>query len=322
MWVMKELRILNGIKKGASISLDGESLRIGSALESELILDEPGIERKHVEISTLNEQEIKVKPLDGGVRNYHGEEMGGVWTLNVGTPFLLNKTWVVIQDSAQPWPTRLPEINRAQEKPKSHLKKEKFDRLLERLVSTKVLVSFSIFFLIFLGAKTFANTSKNIPKNVMVSDSIGANSEQTLEKINVEKQARQKIFYEKQQGAITIIERMLAEREILGIKIEAQDNSIVLHGDIDPLSSDILARLLIRYHQQYAEYPTVKNATALSSQELPFKIVSIMSGPFGHIVTADGERLTKGQTKQGYTLENIEKGLLSFSGQQRIEVNW
>nr|MBX2847811.1 hypothetical protein [Acidiferrobacterales bacterium] len=70
------------------------------------------------------------------------------------------------------------------------------------------------------------------------------------------------------------------------------------------------------------ELPMIIDSTERLRESLPFEIGSIVTGPFGHITTRDGDRLSIGQTKLGFTLVSIKEGSLVFEGEQKFEINW
>jgi hypothetical protein len=54
----------------------------------------------------------------------------------------------------------------------------------------------------------------------------------------------------------------------------------------------------------------------------PFAIRSASGGPYGFVVTEDGQVLMPGSRRQAFTLVRIEPGRAVFSGPYAAELTW
>jgi hypothetical protein len=84
----------------------------------------------------------------------------------------------------------------------------------------------------------------------------------------------------------------------------------------------MLKRMLIRFSKRYQNTLTINNNVVPNDYSLPFDIVKVISGPYGHVEANDGHKLYLGSKHKGMTLVSISKNELLFSGKNNITVNW
>jgi len=327
---MKELRILNGCKKGVSFILDDEPVKIGTILTNELVVQDEGISPEHIEISLDSEENVSLVPLKGKITNVRGIVSGKSMTLKEGVPFQLGITWFVAQDVNKPWPKRLPKVIEDEAGSKSLLSKL---IALRNLLRTKKVMFQGIFIsLVFIGINTFA-VSKQEPI-VEYDDSVAlmqgfadapspvsylpSQLEETVETSHVGMTSEAVEF----DNPVDKVRAMLDERELYNVKAVLSNDQVIISGKLGATEKMVLARTLFRYEREYSDLPPIVDSTEELATELPFAIASIVAGAFGHITTRDGRRMSVGQSKQGFTLVSIKEGLLIFEGEQRVEVRW
>lgn len=308
---MKELRILSGSKKGDSLPVDHSVLRIGSAVNNELILDHPGINKEHISVSLHSNNEIFIDVIEGHITDHNGSNLKKSFVSNINLPFLIGETWIVVQSVEDLWPSRLPVVKNKNNNLSFFRKKL---RVFLFAIST-----FIIFYL--FGSNIFAE-DKNSTSEIKNNGDYRLDSENFKNNYAIPIDENKVDKFVSVHSVKNILDKMLLEREINNVDVIENDDNITLTGTLKRKDKKSLERMLIRYHRDYGEITRVLNETKQYNLKLPFEINSVVSGPFGHITTNDGEKIFVGQKKQGYILEEISDRKISFSGKQSIEVNW
>ncbi len=327
---MKELRILNGCKKGVSFILDDEPIKIGTSLTSELVIQDQGICTEHIEISLNDEEHVCLVPLKGKITNVRGEVSRKSMVLKEGVPFQLGATWFVTQDLGKPWPKRLPKVIKKDVGSGSLL--PQIAALRHRLGAQKIIIQGVVISLVLIGINTLAlprhesasehqDPAESVPETLEPRRSALKQPDTLTESIEVSPVDTMLAKVEPDDPARKIRE-MLEERELHNVRVMLSNGEVIISGKLDAAERMVLARTLFRYEHEYPHLLPIIDSTQELAEELPFAISSIVTGPFGHITTRDGQRMSVGQTKQGFTLVSIEDGLLTFDGEQRVEVKW
>lgn len=128
------------------------------------------------------------------------------------------------------------------------------------------------------------------------------------------------------QEVIAVLSRMASERDLRGLKFEAHNDlvgaEVRINATLDTQAQAILKRMLGQFYTQYQTAIPIATTVALNTDQLPFTIGQVITGPMASIVTTQGERVFVGDRIQGYQLMRIEPGKLVFVGDQRIELPW
>lgn len=324
--IMKELRILNGEKKGAFLSLDEEPVSVGSAIKNELILNGAGIAPEHFSISMQSNDAAKIDALEAGIFDARGDAVIGSTIVKKGMPFKVCDVWLLIQDESEKWPSRLPQV-KIQKRERDQVVAAKTN-LFKRYVSSKSAFLISLIGLVFFGINAFANSlykkTKMPPAEIATETHVKVSSNSitsTQESRKVDTGLLQENM-PSLPNVLNLVEEMLIDREILGVTALLNGEEIELRGRINKSTKRVLERMILRFKTDYPLHPVLVDLTEDLKPSLPFNIASVIYGPFAHIKTRDGERLSKGQSKQGYTLVEISKTRLVFEGEQTVEINW
>lgn len=99
---MQELRILNGLHRGATLPLDQSTLIIGASEDADVVLVDHDIETRHATLS-LTEQGWKLSALDGAVRDAETNHPQEVLDLQAGAFARIGHVWVTVVDADAPW---------------------------------------------------------------------------------------------------------------------------------------------------------------------------------------------------------------------------
>lgn len=128
------------------------------------------------------------------------------------------------------------------------------------------------------------------------------------------------------QEIIAVLSRMAYERDLRDLDFATHNSlggsEVVVHGALDAESQSVLKRMLAQFYKQYQTAIPVSIDITTASQQLPFTISEVITGPMASIVTNEGERVFVGDRIHGYQLIRIEPGKLVFVGDRRIEVAW
>ena len=99
---MLDLRLLNGLHRGATLPLDDGALTLGSSDDADVVLVDPGIEARHAVLApgpggwTLTAQ-------DGAVLGMDDNRGLASLELRAGGFARLDHVWIMLADSEAPW---------------------------------------------------------------------------------------------------------------------------------------------------------------------------------------------------------------------------
>jgi type III secretion protein D len=105
---MYELRILNGLHRGATLPLDGQSLVVGASEDADIVLVDPGIETRHASVQ-LTDTGWALVPLDGSVRDEDSNRPQDALELQPGAFARVGQVWLTVVESDAPWQNPPPE---------------------------------------------------------------------------------------------------------------------------------------------------------------------------------------------------------------------
>lgn len=98
-----ELRILHGPQAGSRLCLSVGEYTLGSDDSCTLILEGSGIEDRHA-ILRFDGDDVWIDPVDGVVRNAHGDDIDDEQQLIFGLPVELGNVWISVDREDVPWP--------------------------------------------------------------------------------------------------------------------------------------------------------------------------------------------------------------------------
>ena len=98
-----ELRILHGAQAGSRLSLSPGEYLIGCGDNCTLILDGHGIADEHV-LLRFDGEAAWIDPIEGLVRNAHGDDINEELELSLGLPIELGSVWISVDREDAPWP--------------------------------------------------------------------------------------------------------------------------------------------------------------------------------------------------------------------------
>ena len=98
-----ELRILYGAQAGSRLCLSVGEYALGSDDSCTLILEGSDIEERHA-ILRFDGESAWIEPVDGAVRNAHGDDIDDELELTFGLPVELGAIWISVDREDAPWP--------------------------------------------------------------------------------------------------------------------------------------------------------------------------------------------------------------------------
>lgn len=326
---MNSLRVLNGEKEGASLSLTPGRLTIGSPFESILMLSTLEISDGFLEIQTFSDGTVEIFSVSGSVIWSCGEkvEPGEEWVLE--EPVKLGQVWLAIAEPSSKWIEELPSDPReeftkhadtASKSMADEGKKTDLDALSEssyiqeRVVAKKVvsgmmstaLKVFSVI-AILIGFVSLTHSVKAIEHKA-----------KTNAKSDVDIVSRDD---HKINTDLTLIKKMINKREIPNIRLYADGGVIRIKGKVSKVDAGTLDRMMVRL-KRYHPSLLLENETVLMGSSLPFNIVSVITGSKPRVYLENHGSVSVGKDILGYRLESITNTTITFSGEESITINW
>ncbi len=105
---MLELRILNGLHRGATLPLDERPLVIGASDDADVVLVDPDIETEHARL-ILTARGWLLSTLNGAVLGAEHNRPQASLDLQTGNFARLGHVWLTVADSESPWENPPPE---------------------------------------------------------------------------------------------------------------------------------------------------------------------------------------------------------------------
>jgi type III secretion protein D len=99
---MYELRILNGLHRGATLPLDERTQIIGQSEDADVVLVDQGIAERHAQL-TLDQSGWTLEQLDGDVRGAENNLPGTQTGLAPGDFARVGAIWVTVVDESEAW---------------------------------------------------------------------------------------------------------------------------------------------------------------------------------------------------------------------------
>ena len=309
---MNELRVINGLHRGVSLPIDGDTIIVGSSLDADIALVDPGIAEQHIKVESTK----KLPPgcwnmtvINNETRDEEGKKLKGTVTVKLNKRYNIGGIWITFAKEDSPWPCGDIDFINQKNKPI----KKMFDngKFLVKAYSLAAGVLIGVITLTHAGNDTKSNTSsKNneLEKTLDISDYESYQSPQATQ-------------YD-ENALLTIFNKMLKERNLKEVKVDINEKEWELHGTLTQASLEKLNRMKIRFTKKHPSDISFINHIEILEESLPFKIVKVVSGPMGHIEADDGHMLYIGNDYKGMKLAGITKDKILFTGKNTIEVKW
>lgn len=300
---MLELRVLNGVHKGAILPLCEGSITIGSSDSCDLTIYESNIEPTHFTLH-FDGKVCSLLHQNGEVLDITNTAIEIGQTLLPNSPCRIGQTWFVYTSSDEAWldesgPTLQTEATEQEKETPpdtAHTIKAKSKRWILASMAVLVLL-FGTMMTVLLAKGSEELNSIEIEPSIPVLDA---------------------------SGVMKQLSEMLEERGLDAMtKVEMTDEmNVAIKGRIDLTSSGVLKRMLRRFKRTFMTQVRIDDQVIVTEQGLPFEVKTIVAGKTPHVVTNNRDILFLGDEKEGYRLVDISEDRVIFDGVSRVEVVW
>ena len=309
---MNELRILNGLHRGVSLPIDEDTLVVGSSLDADIALVDPGIAEQHIKVESTK----KLPPgcwnmtvMNKETRDEEGKKLKDVVTVKLNKRYNIGGIWITFSKEDAPWPCGdIDFINQKKQPIKKMFDNGKF-----------LVKAYSLAAGVLIGIITLTHAG-NDPENNGASKN--NELEQALNLSDYESYDSPKIEEYDEDKLLPIFKKMLKERDLKEVDVETNNTEWALYGNLTQASLEKLNRMKIRFTKKHKNDISFVDHIDILEESLPFKIVKVVSGPMGHIEADDGHRLYIGNDYKGMKLAGITNDKILFTGKNTIEVKW
>ncbi|AVR94337.1 FHA domain-containing protein [Pseudoduganella armeniaca] len=328
-----ELRILNGLHRGASLPLDEQPQLIGAGDDADVVLVDPGIEPRHA-VLRLDGGHWSLLALDGIVRGAADDVPADQPQLAPGDCARVGRIWLTVTAPDAPWQdppadpppqAATPEAAQVEveaplgpEEPEPEAAPDPVEAVPVRAAKPRRRRSRIVMLPVALGAglvaaAAYAYTARS-------GDPIPASTANTLKPVAVQPKAAQPPSPEALRQAFR---QRLAEVDLLRrFELTLEDRNWTLRASLDEEEAARFRRILDAFvAAHHIDFPIDARIGGADTM-LPFKVRQVVSGANASIVTDDGQRLYPGDDYKGVRLVAINGNRISFNGTQPIEVKW
>lgn len=293
---MFELRVLSGLHRGAALPLVGGHWHVGACDEADLALYDPGVCARHVGLRCVDGR-WSVEAEEGPLCDEQGQRQALIANLSPGVPFAVGAIWLCVVAADQLWPEETAET--APETAAVPRQTAPRPSLAKRLGIAAAVIT--------LAGSAWALSTPSVDP-LRLDQPASTSPRQVLETIS---EVRREL------------QHMLRERDLSTlVEVRERDGRVVLSGAVPKDRLPVVARMIERFVERFDTPIAITDASQEQRNELPFRIVQIVGGKQGHVVTADGRRLFLGDEIEGLRLTAIDNSKVRFEGEQRYEVSW
>lgn len=329
-----ELRILNGLHRGASLPLDEQPQLIGCGDDADVVLVDPGIEPRHA-VLRLEAGSWSLLALDGIVRGAADDVAADQPQLAPGDCARVGRIWLTVTAPGMPWqdppadpPPRAatPEPAEADEEAPAQTTEEeavaaadvnaqpepapvrvhKPRRRRSRIVMLPVALGAGL-----VAAAAYAYTARS-GEPLRPAPVTPVAPAQLKPAPPPSPEALRQAFRQR-----------LAEVDLLRrFDLTLEDRAWTLRASLDEEEAARFRRILDAFVAAHGIDFPIDARIGGADTMLPFKVTQVVSGANASIVTDDGQRLFPGDDYKGVRLVAINGNRISFNGRQPIEVKW
>ncbi len=316
---MLEIRILNGLHQGASLSLDSERLVLGSSLDADIEILDPGIKERHCVIEYLKDKSSwYVQALEGDMTIGFDNKRANVIEVAEELVIKVGSIHIGFFDEAEAWNLEKysrPEILQlGKKKERSPFSDYRIYFGITAIAGSLLTYSFADD-----GKTPDLSTNPVIAKH-KTSKEENSNTSSITNNLNIETKDE---LEEPNINVETELKYMLRQRGMLK-KIEVSEQEPgkwKLTGSLTADELGKISRMIARFEVTYPNIDLIDDTKAIN-RTLPFEIRSVASGMYAHVLTTEGDRIYIGESIHGFTLKKIENDKILFSGDHDVELLW
>ncbi|WP_171013999.1 FHA domain-containing protein [Chitinivorax sp. B] len=309
---MLELRILNGLHRGAALVLGDTALVLGSGRSADIMLLDPGVTEQHLQLVPVPDGWV-LRPQDGQIHRQNGTRVTTDELLLAGMRYEISGLWLAFDAPDQAWPDALPVVAIPDSQPVRQNARR------PRRYMTWLVVAVGCFAAAAWGAaaKWALTETESAP---VPSAMLPPQPDQPMLPTAVSPAPAKHTDVEQLSREL---HAALRARDLDSkVAIERQPNGLLMSGDLNRDEAASLERLLVKFDESFKPAIEIKALVTPAAKLLPFRIVQVNGGPHASVVTANGDRLYPGDMLAGYRLVEINGGKLRFDGKRALEIVW
>lgn len=346
-----ELRILNGLHRGAALPLDGSPVTLGAGDEADVVLADHGIAADHALLERSGES--WVLSATGGTVYAPGEH-GPRTVLEIGAGGFarLGDIWLMIAPADARWeappampeadfdaraaqaeaaaeealmPQATPAIQEAgavagaaatvapRRPPPRHLRRAVL--LLSTLAMLGAATAYALTTHPVTPAQPLSHPDAAAPLARAAANPLGKTPAPAMATTTASEQSRAELA--------ELFRKRLADAELLNrFDLHLDARAWSMQAQLDDEESARFERILNSFIKEHRITFPVSAKAVTAEAMLPFKIGQVISGANPSLVTADGTRLYVGDDYRGVRVVAIQGDRLTFFGKRKIDVLW
>jgi type III secretion protein D len=354
---MYELRILNGLHRGATLPLDEHTHVIGAREDADVVLLDSGVQGQHATL-TLTESGWSLSSLDGDVLGAETNERRASVDLMPGEYARLGHVWVTVVASDADWEDPPPEpvgmpfhsadlaadgpvsgsadglndLARDESLPADAKSGASEERAAEQSASPASVVQDSdgdkpgwrkrhFAFVALAGATVLsACAAFAITGGPPPLNKLSLQADKVKPGPEGSNKAGGPLSPEQLRNAFR---KRLTDVDLLKrFDLKLDDQSWSMQAALDDEEAARFERMLTAFVSTHKITFPIHAKVGSAEAMLPFTIRQVISGANASVVTVDGNRLYLGDEYRGVRLVAIDGSRLTFAGKRKIEVKW
>jgi type III secretion protein D len=330
---MLELRILNGLHRGATLPLDAQAVHIGAGDAADVVLADHGIADDHAQLAPNGDGWL-LSGSDGAIYMASHAEAQALVELAAGDCARVGDIWLSIDRQDAPWqapppmpapephfdarteaeeaPADAPGPDAAPAKPRGPWRRRGVGALLAAVAAM-------------LAATAYALTSRT-PLPVPAAPTAKSLDIDAPKRATSPKRAPAAATPQPGTDAAALaalFRKRLADAELLSrFDLTLEPNAWTMQAHLDDEESARFERILNSFIKEHNITFPVRAKAVTAEAMLPFRIGQVISGANAAVVTQDGARLYVGDDYRGVRLVAIQPSRVTFFGKRKIEVIW
>ncbi len=325
-----ELRVVQGIHAGAVLPLAGDSIRIGSDENCDVVLLDSGVLPFHLNLISNDKR---------WCLETEGYEVIPGKAIQVGTAaiaiFEVTDPWLALEQMglAERDPIFASDVSDSENLVNNGGSKKILPKARPiALIATLLSLVFCIFITLTLEFWIGPIFNKSEVTDYKLNlDTLLINDSSSITKINTGEKAVELTSSSIQLDGVADPKsleleaiRIFSQHDLVNsADIQATQGHLKIKAYIGQLKLQNFETALKILGKRVGNQVTIDATVINPEQSLPFVLREVILNPISpHIILSNGKRLQEGQTLDGVTLVNIEPGNLTFQGKRRIEVQW
>ncbi len=328
---MLELRILNGLHRGATLPLDAQAVNIGAGEAADVVMADHGIEDDHAHLAPHGDGWLLSSSGGAVYAADHGDAQELV-ELQPGECARVGDIWLCIDWQDAPWqpppplPAPEPQFDAREPadeapaetpadtpvpppRPRGHWRRRSAGVLVAAVAAM-------------LAATAYALTTRPPLPAPVAPDVKPLAAPGPMPKTVAAAAAAAPAVIDAAALA-ALFRKRLTDAELINrfdLTLEPNDWSMQAHLDDD--ESARFERVLNAFIKEHNITFPVRAKAVTAEAMLPFRIGQVISGANAAVVTNDGARLYVGDDYRGVRLVAIAPSRVTFFGKRKIEVIW